>query len=88
MHIGREAAITWDRGQLSSTDAVAEEVARSYAASMGPIGIDVTPTGPRCRGRLLSTALCALTTLQDLFEEYEVEGEVPTPPSVPSGAVA
>lgn len=88
MRIGREAAITWNQGQISSTDAVAEQVALGYAQAMGPIGIDVTPTGPLCRGRLLSTALCALTTLQDLFEEYEVEGEVPTPPSVPSGAVA
>lgn len=86
MHIGRFAALTWSEGQVTSEDAIAERVARGYAASMESVGVEVTPSGPFCRGNLLSDALCAYYTLLDLFESAESEGDVPVPPTVPSGA--
>src|SRR4051812_22465097 len=89
LHVGGHARITWHKGQISAEPARVADLAREYARAMGPIGLDITPTGPFCsEDDLLGEALCALRLLEELFADCRVSGDVPQVPPVPPGAVA
>lgn len=75
-------AITWKNGKLEGgnlADLLKDEIRRVDGAPVGPIHYY---TGP-----IIQDPLAVLLVMRELFEIVDVEGDVPTAPKLPPGAI-
>ena len=81
----RIASVQWEDGRLSG-DAGAVALALLLATTADPVG---PPEGPYTERDHLQDPLSAIMLIRDLFQPgtVSVEGDIPTRPAIPEGAI-
>lgn len=82
---GRKAAVTWDAGKLTGDEATVDLIEIEAQVMEGrPVG---WPAGPYTETKHLENPLSALALILRVIEFESAEGDVPTLPAVPPGAI-